>query len=121
MKTPKFDKCNSHQNDFTAELELAVKNYFQQNQSDKYGNNFTTIKAIFLLATYIGAYSILISTSLPPWFFYSIWIGLGIMKALIGMQIGHDACHGTFSKTKGSTTQCLEHLISFLSAVYFGK
>lgn len=88
-------------NDFMLELRKKVDDYFTQNNISKYGNTNLAIKTVVMLGLYLGPYLLMVtgvvsSTSL----ILICWILMGLGMAGVGMDIMHDANHGSYSKNR---------------------
>ena len=86
------------QREFMVELREKVDAYFTQNNLSKYGNERIILKTLVVLGLYLGPYFLMVTgviTSLPLIFLG--WVLMGFGMAGIGMNVMHDANHGTFS------------------------
>ncbi len=99
MKTYKFSADNS---EFITELRKEVKEYFNQNNLQQYGNYKIIIKSIVMALLYFVPYTFMVSGLVPEvWMALSGWIIMGIGMAGLGMVTMHDANHNSFSRHKG--------------------
>lgn len=97
MATVKFSRPND---DFFATLRNSVQQYFDENKLRSSGNRNLYLKAIILLTTYVSIYVIVMVLPVPMWVAALIAAAIGVLQALIGFNIMHDACHGSFSSRK---------------------
>lgn len=89
------------QREFMVELREKVDAYFTQNNLSKYGNGRIVLKTIVVLGLYLGPYFLMVTgviTSLP--FILLSWALMGFGMAGIGMNVMHDANHGSFSRNR---------------------
>lgn len=90
---PKF----SEDSGFYSELQNQVRSYFLINGKSTYANRWYLLKIILLLSLYATVYSFILlsANSLVSVLLYGIF---GVLAVLIGLNIGHDAAHGSLSK-----------------------
>ncbi|HRI21544.1 MAG TPA: acyl-CoA desaturase [Panacibacter sp.] len=88
------------QSDFYSTLNKRVDDYFVKNKISKNANWVMAFKSLFYICTFTVAYLALIlnNNSLPVQF--ALWIVLGFFTAFIGLNISHDAIHGSLSPYK---------------------
>lgn len=85
---------------FTKELRKKVNSYFTENNLKKTGTNQLYWKAGFFLTSFFGL-AIMLFVIDPAWYlFYVGYAALGFLMAGIGMNVMHDANHGSFSSRK---------------------
>lgn len=91
----KFSKTKS---DFVTELRQSVNEYFSKNNLDRHGNTKILFKTIVMTLIYLGPYFYMILGDISSvYVLYSCWVLMGMGVAGIGMNIMHDANHGSFS------------------------
>lgn len=87
--------------DFMVELRKEVDEYFRQNKLSKHANTNMVVKSILMMLLYLGPYLLMITgviSSTP--LILSCWVVMGIGMAGVGVDIMHDANHGSYSKSK---------------------
>lgn len=94
----KFAKAN--QNDFFSTLNKRVEEYFTVNKLSKNANPLMVFKVIFYLSVFIGVYLLLLLNSNPLWLQFILWAVIGFFTAFVGVNISHDAIHGSLSRHK---------------------
>lgn len=94
----RFAKANNP--DFHSTLNSRVEEYFSSNKISKYGNSLMIFKVIFFPSVFIAAYLVLILIPNPLWLQFVLWSVLGFFTAFIGINISHDAIHGSLSRHK---------------------
>lgn len=94
----KFAKANS--NDFYSTLNKRVDEYFTTNKLSKNANPLMIFKTFFYPSIFIAAYLVLILNANPLWVQFLLWIVIGFFTAFIGINISHDAIHGSLSRHK---------------------
>lgn len=94
----KFSK--NKQPEFYSTLNKRVEEYFVQNKISKNANWLMAFKTFFYLSVFTTVYLTLIlgNNSLPVQF--ELWVLLGFFTAFIGLNISHDAIHGSLSRYK---------------------
>lgn len=94
---------NSNQN-FVKTLRSRVDEFFDSENISKYGNYEMASIAAFLILGYIICYTLILSNSLPLLYTLLICGLFGFFNAQIGLNIGHDAVHGSISSNKKINT-----------------
>jgi linoleoyl-CoA desaturase len=91
----RFD--NNHTNNFYPELTRRVNQYFKDNNLKKSANGKMIIKTVFILFMFVGSYLLILSNLFPVWGLLILAIVNGFFTAQIGLNIAHDAIHGSYS------------------------
>ncbi len=86
--------------DFYSTLNKKVEAFFASDKRSKKGNGLMLFKVLFYSIVFISAYLVLIlvNTTIPIQFL--LWLILGLFTAFIGLNISHDAVHGSLSSNK---------------------
>jgi len=93
----KFSKENA---DFISELREKVKDYFNNNNTTRYGNTNLILKSVFMFTVYISPYTLMLSGLISNVVVTLIcWLIMGVGMAGVGMVTMHDANHGSYSKS----------------------
>lgn len=79
-------------------LRAAVNRYFIEKGFTKKATSFWYVKAWSLIGIYIMTYSSLIIFGKHTVVLYTCYAVLGILAILLGINVGHDAAHGSISK-----------------------
>ena len=108
----KFDRGNL---DFQQTLRKRVDEYFTNNNIGKHANGQMVFKTILIISMVIGSYSLLISNTLPLYGLFLVACILGFSCAMVGLNIGHDAIHGSYS-TKPKVNKALGLMFNFMGA-----
>ncbi|MEM1324233.1 MAG: acyl-CoA desaturase [Bacteroidota bacterium] len=82
---------------FYLTLRQRVNAYFKDNKLSKHANSQMLIKTIFILTVFVGTYVMLISNLFSPGVLLLIALVHGFFTALIGLNIAHDAVHGSYT------------------------
>ena len=94
--TQKFSQTNN--TEFVKELRARVNAYFEEKKISRHGNKAMTTKTIVMFSMFVIPYFVIISgLVLHPVAFIGLWIVMGFGMAGIGLNIGHDAIHGSYS------------------------
>jgi len=94
QQTLKFSRTDSAK--FFKTLNKRVNNYFKENNIKKTGNWKLYIKAIIMFTLLLGPLILLLTVNnLPTWFQVICMMIIGV-----GMNVMHDANHGSFSSKK---------------------
>lgn len=97
MKTVKFvDKDKGRE--FTATLRRNVHNYFKENKISTKGNYKMILKSIVMISLYLIPFILILTLPLSGWIALILFAIMGFGMAGIGMNVMHDAAHGSFSK-----------------------
>jgi len=94
----KFPRRDSTQ--FFRTLNSRVNDYFKSNKIKKTGNWRLHAKTIVMFAIFLTPYFLMLSLSLPAWAMFLLTIVMGIGMAGVGMNVMHDANHGSYSTKK---------------------
>lgn len=91
---------NPQKADFYSTLRTRVDSYFSGKGISKGLNGFMTFKITFFLGVLVSSYLLLVfgHFSLPVSFL--LWIILGLFCAFVGVNVCHDAIHGSLSENK---------------------
>ena len=92
---PTFSLRN--QENFFKILNKRVRTYFKENNLKKTGNWKLWLKTLIMFSLYCIPYFILLLLPIPGWLQFIMVIIMGIGMAGIGMNIMHDANHGSYS------------------------
>jgi len=87
--------------DFMLELRNEVDEFFKQHKLSKHANTNMIVKSFVMIILYLGPYLLMVTgvvTSTP--LILLCWIVMGIGMAGVGVDIMHDANHGSYSKSK---------------------
>jgi linoleoyl-CoA desaturase len=95
--TPKFPKTPIS---FHGELKKRIGDYFKQKGRATTGNYKLYIKAIVLVAAFIGLYIHLVFFTPPTALAILESVVFGCVISAIGFNVMHDGAHGSFSKYK---------------------
>ncbi len=92
---PTFSKLDNLK--FFRTLNSRVNHYFKENNLPKTGNWKIHLKTIILFTVFIVPYFLILTLTLPFWVHLLLTIVMGIGMAGIGMNVMHDANHGSYS------------------------
>jgi linoleoyl-CoA desaturase len=87
--------------DFYSTLNKRVDEYFSVNKISKNANWVMVFKTLFYLGIFTAAYLLLILNTNSIAVQFTLWIIIGFFTAFIGLNISHDAIHGSLSRYKG--------------------
>ncbi len=96
LKKVSFKKVTN--NGFQKDVKERVDQFFQTRNISKFANSEMVIKTILILSGWMATYFLILSNLISPWGMLVLAIMHGFFAALIGMNIAHDALHGSFSK-----------------------
>jgi len=88
----------SSQREFLKTLRQRVDAYFRESGKSRHANGAMIFKTVFIFAGMGGSYAALLTEFYgltPLW-----WITLGFFTAMCGLNVGHDAIHGSYSSSK---------------------
>lgn len=99
-KTPKqkikFARYNSTKN-FHNDVKQRVDQYFISENISKSANASMVAKTIFILIGWAGTYFLILSNLINPFVMLGLALMHGFFAAMIGMNIAHDAIHGSYT------------------------
>ncbi|WP_115124502.1 fatty acid desaturase family protein [Marinirhabdus gelatinilytica] len=100
VNTPqiKFSRVDSAK--FFRTLNKRVNTYFKENEIARTGNWKLHVKTIVMFSLYLSPYFLLLTLNLPTWAQILLTIVMGIGMAGVGMNVMHDANHGSYSSKK---------------------
>ncbi|MDC8003255.1 acyl-CoA desaturase [Aureisphaera galaxeae] len=97
-KQIKFSRVDSAK--FFRTLNKRVNNYFKENNISRTGNWKLHLKTIIMFALYLGPYFLLLLVDMPWYLLLLSSIIMGVGMAGVGMNVMHDANHGSYSSKK---------------------
>lgn len=83
---------------FYATLQRRIKAYFQETGKKPTADSRFYIKAFTMGALYWLPLVAIIAFNMPLWLFFTLWVLIGFGMAGIGMNVMHDANHGSVSE-----------------------
>jgi len=87
--------------DFATTLKKRAREYFKENNIDRYGNYKIYIKTVAISAMYFVPYGLMVYGNFTQtWQLIALFAMMGIGTAGIGMGFMHDANHGSYSKNE---------------------
>lgn len=97
LNTKKVKFVGKTQNDFISTVKQRVEKYFIEKKISRYSNMTMYLKSCLLIAVMALLYTVIIfeAASLPILLICSMF--LGIISGMIGINISHDALHGSYS------------------------
>lgn len=100
MNTPhiKFSRVDSAK--FFRTLNKRVNSYFKENKIQRTGNWKIHVKAIVMFSLYLTPYFLLLTLDFPTWAQLLFTVVMGVGMAGVGMNVMHDANHGSYSSKK---------------------
>ena len=100
MKTIQFKSTDRKEKEFVDQLKMEISDYFKKHNLSIKGNFWLFLKAIVILSVYIVPWIMLIILPLNGWIAALLCILIGIGEAGVGMNVMHDAAHGSLSRKK---------------------
>lgn len=82
---------------FFRTLNSRVNSYFKENNIAKTGNWKIHLKTVILFTVFLVPYFLILTLPMPFWSHLLLTIVMGIGMAGIGMNVMHDANHGSYS------------------------
>jgi len=100
VNTPhiKFSRVDSAK--FFRTLNKRVNSYFKENKIQRTGNWKLHIKTVVMFSLYLTPYFLLLTLDFPTWAQILFTIVMGVGMAGVGMNVMHDANHGSYSSKK---------------------
>jgi linoleoyl-CoA desaturase len=91
-----FDKAVAI--NFHKDVRSRVDEYFRTNQISSKANRKMVVKTVLILLGWLMTYLLIISNLISPWGMFILALVHGFFTAMIGLNIGHDAIHGSYSR-----------------------
>lgn len=88
------------ESDFYSTLNKRVDEYFIINKLSRNANWVMVLKTLFYFGIFTAAYLALILNDNSIALQFVLWIVIGFFTAFIGLNISHDAIHGSLSRHK---------------------
>lgn len=85
---------------FFRTLNKRVNTYFKENNISRNGNWKLHLKTLVMFSIYLTPYFLLLTLNFPTWAQILFTIIMGIGMAGVGMNVMHDANHGSYSSKK---------------------
>lgn len=97
-KQIKFSRVDSAK--FFRTLNKRVNTYFKENKIQRTGNWKLHLKTVVMFSLYLAPYFLLLTLNVPTWLQVVCTIIMGVGMAGVGMNVMHDANHGSYSSKK---------------------
>lgn len=81
-------------------MNKRVNGYFKDNNISRNANWKLHLKTIIMFSLYLSPYFLLLTLDLPGWSQLLLTIVMGVGMAGVGMNVMHDANHGSYSSKK---------------------
>lgn len=85
---------------FFKTLNKRVNAYFKENKVSRNGNWKLHFKTVVMFSLFLTPYFLLLTLNLPGWSQILLTIVMGVGMAGVGMNVMHDANHGSYSSKK---------------------
>ena len=82
---------------FQKDVKRRVDEYFATNNLSKNANFEMVFKTLFILGGWMGTYALIITNTVTPMGMLVLALIHGFFTAMIGLNIGHDAIHGSYT------------------------
>lgn len=92
-----FDKLT--QDSFQKDVSARVDDFFQSKKISKTANGEMVFKTVWILTGWIATYAMIMSNLFAPWVMLLFALGHGFFTAMIGLNVAHDAIHGSYTKS----------------------
>lgn len=93
-----FDRPTA--NSFQKDVQSRVDAYFQAGGRSVKANSEMIWKTIFSISGWIATYLLILFSGWNGWILLGLAMTHGFFMAMIGLNVGHDAIHGSYSKSK---------------------
>ncbi len=119
LHTVEFIKYKPNENpSFFLTIKQRVQDYFDNNHLEKTGNRKLYWKTALVFAFYLLPYLAMLIFSFPAWAVILTYAIMFFGKSCIGLNVMHDACHGSFSKYKW-VNQLMSYSMNFIGGSSF--
>lgn len=85
---------------FQQDVRERVNDYFISGNLSRHANGEMILKTVIILAGWSGTYLLIVFNLVPPWVMLLLALAHGFFAAMVGMNIGHDAIHGSYTGNK---------------------
>ena len=85
---------------FFRTLNTRVNEYFKDNEIARTGNWKLHVKTVIMFSIYLTPYFLMLTLHLPGWLQLIFTVIMGVGMAGVGMNVMHDANHGSYSSKK---------------------
>jgi linoleoyl-CoA desaturase len=90
---------NSDKVSFLTDVRHRVNAYFESNNISRSANTQMILKTIVILLGWAGTYGMIMSNLFPGYVVLLLALVHGFFTAMIGLNIAHDAIHGSYSSS----------------------
>lgn len=87
-------------NSFQKDVQHRVNEYFRANGHSVKANSEMVLKTILSISGWVATYLLILFSGWNPWILLALAMTHGFFMAMIGLNVGHDAIHGSYSKSK---------------------
>ncbi|WP_425427908.1 fatty acid desaturase family protein [Aureitalea marina] len=94
----KFSRTDS--SNFFRTLNKRVNQYFKENNVARSGNWKLHLKTVVMFLLYLAPYFLIMLIDMPGWLQLILAVVMGVGMAGVGMNVMHDANHGSYSSKK---------------------
>jgi len=94
----KFSRVDSTK--FFRTLNKRVNGYFKDNEISKTGNWKLHLKTIVMFTLFLTPYFLILTLDISQWWMLLLSVVMGVGMAGVGMNVMHDANHGSYSSKK---------------------
>ncbi len=109
MGQEKITFIQNSQSEFYTVLKERINEYFESNGISRYANTAMVAKTLFIIFGTVASYFVIVLEIFNPWILLIFAVLLGFFTALIGLNIAHDALHGSYSSNRK-----VNHLLGIL-------
>lgn len=104
-------------NSFYDDVKSSVNAYFEQNNISPNANASMYVKTVAMISLYFVPYIVIVSglSEVNVWFFYAMWLLMGVGIVGIGTSIMHDSNHGAYT-----TNRAVNHFLGSLLNILGG-
>lgn len=85
---------------FQEDVNQRVDEYFAKRKAPKTANTKMIIKTTWIIIGWVAVYLLIVTNAVPPFVMLLLAMSHGFLTAMIGINIGHDAIHGSYSRNR---------------------
>lgn len=98
-------RFQTEQAGFHKTVQKRIRAYFAENEISRFANTSMVLKTIVMVSLYIIPYLFFITGFVTnSWLIMGLWAIMGVATAFAGINIMHDANHGSYSRHSGVNT-----------------
>ena len=96
----RFDRSDRVEREFHTVLKQRIDAYFDERGISRHANATMVLKTVFWCGGSLVTWLVLMSGVVAMPLTLGLWALLGFQLACVGLNVGHDAIHGAYSRNR---------------------